>query len=407
MSQQFRGKLYGCIQLISSADSFGIPLFQSHLKNTLLLPETDHNLRIVRFLEIDPSPRYRIVPYGHAPEPSYEIGYPVPIPYWVDGKLDLVGSDASPMELFTRFGSKPKGIVAELVGLIERAQSGAFPPATDTQERFQALFQDVLEEQPVHSRYWIARYRSAVASASSNEHLPKEAEEALRIRAREWLHRFVTRTTVRYFQGILENHDGKFFHELEARWYYFAFAASLARRQKFQELFVLSRSTLYSKLLPRGLYWHWLDGVANPNANVGSMLPNDAPESFELLEVFKSAMYESVRKDDFRKLKQLASILFGDRDAPKDINEFLSLPIARKSEELKHFLNHRLNEMFHRDPNAEETAAHILGLYKSLHQIDGILYGDSRYEENPKEYRFGMSPNELEDLQRLVSYSTK
>lgn len=323
MSRRSRADLCGCIRLVNVPDGIGIPVFSVANSNSRWVAETDGDFRITRFLKIPEEVGYPIiyeVPPG-LPRARMVLGEHLPLPFWIDGKLHQVKGDAYPSDIpdISAIGDG-LDVLQDVRRLLDDARNGRFKERLqrDEAERIFEAFPDVFEETPVHSKYWVSRFRLA-ATEPNPEGRPPQVAQRLQTLGRSWLERFGSKTDLPRFRALISNgYDGVFSPE-EVRNLYFAFIVDkLAQRDFANVVRAFMNDATFRELFPGGIYRHHQDGKW-PNT------PFDYRKPRFLLDPLLSAVRDHHEQAEaLNALRGLAYIYFGQADAPPEFSDRLS-----------------------------------------------------------------------------------
>lgn len=410
MSRRSRADLWGSIRLVDVPDSIGIPLFSVTNSNSLWVPETDGDFRITRFLLLPPDAPYRLVqqiPPGIARR-RMAIGEYAPVPFWVNGKLHHVNGNAYPEDMPDIATQSPEAseVVGDVRRLLDDARNGRFKARVqqDEAERIVDAFPDVFEEVPVHSRYWVSRFRLAAA-----ETVPGSRSAALsqRLRSigRQWLDRFASKTDTGRFKGLVDTGHTGIFSDQEVKNLYFAYIIDLISRGKLAEA---ARGFLkdpgFASLFPAGIYeFHRFNQWPN------------TPFEYHRPKVLTDPLLAAVRDNHenpemMAALRGVAYLYFGKKDAPLDFSQSL-YPFRRAAQQELLEARERMREIesmswgwdHHRDEYGRQVDRVISG-FDRLKYLEGIDYAKTRLIKHPKMKILGLESDYIDHLREDEFY---
>jgi hypothetical protein len=404
MNKRSTAQLYGKLRLVPDVDTIGIPVFTpSKQGNALFIPETDADLRITRFLDFHWEGDYKIEAVNEANvRREYAIGDPVPIPFWVAGKAYITPGNSTVADISRLVGSNfLMSVASDLGDILTKARSGEYRLQEETRQAddIASRFDDVLGGRPVHSKYWISRYRVALANARSFSHPPHPIDARLKATACAWLKVFGSKTSIRKLKGILGSPDDGILSEVEARDIIFAYCCSKLVGRNWVELFETSKESDFQKYFPNGLHHHYV-------ANGFPVVPFDynRPDDFE--GVFKEALFQAARESSYLPALRIARVLFGRGELPTDLGFDVGKLFSGHALKFRQMLEFADANIFHQRDRKDEwakTASDLINEYYAVHYLEAMIYGDTRFLDKPLKAKFGYDPDLLNDLKRYIN----
>jgi hypothetical protein len=217
-------RIRGAIKLTDCPDGIGIPIYSHHRDNKLYIGKTDYDLRITRFIEFDEADHYNI---DHdiaetIKRPMFGIGDYTPIPYWVNGTGAILSGGIDLDDFDRAFGAShaADSVAADLRRIIYRGRTGEYQRqfAEHHTKTFRHEYEDVFDEYPVNSRYWVSRYRSAVLRASKlPEEVARVAQQDLKNIVLEWIRHFHVKGQFRFLMNLLNTAENGILDREEMR----------------------------------------------------------------------------------------------------------------------------------------------------------------------------------------------
>lgn len=311
----------GSAKIVSTPDSIGLPVFSAYGSNQLWVPETDGDFRITRFIalsddvgltfdsEIPDVPRRRL-----------GIGDYCPIPYWIAGQLRVVSGDAYPNQVIIHHGASDASnvVVADLRRLLDDARAGRFALKlqADEADQMEASFPDLFVEAPVHSKYWVSRYRLAVANARDRTQAPHAIDERLLSLGRQWIERFGTKTDYPRLRALLGKVADRVYTQREICALLFVFIVDRINQGQIAEIvkWVLNDRE-FEQVFPDGIYGYFIKN-GWPNAPFTYDRPKDILAPIRNAITFADTAMLSA-------LRGLAYVYFGKSEAPQDFSQNL------------------------------------------------------------------------------------
>ncbi|WP_186421320.1 hypothetical protein [Bosea sp. CS1GBMeth4] len=412
MSRRSRADLWGSIRLVDVPDSIGIPLFSVSNSNSLWVSETDGDFRITRFLLLPPDAPYRLVqqiPPG-VTRRRMMIGEYAPVPFWVNGKLHHVNGNAYPEDVPDIATQSPEAaeVVDDVRRLLDDARNGRFKARLqrDEAERIIDAFPDVFEEVPVHSRYWVSRFRLAAAETVPGSR-SEDLSQRLRSIGRQWLDRFASKTDTARFKGLVDAGHAGVFSDQEVKNLYFAYIIDLISRGKLAEA---ARGFLkdpgFASLFPAGIFeFHRFNQWPN------------TPFEYRRPKVLTDPLLAAVRDNHenpemLAALRGVAYLYFGRKDAPLDFSQSL-YPFRRAAqrellegrERMREIESLRTGWDLHRDEYLQQVDR-VLSAFDRLKYLEGIDYANTRLVKEPKMKILGLESAYIEHLRSDEYYLT-
>jgi hypothetical protein len=396
-------KFTGAIRLVDHVDTIGVPVFADVNGNRMFVPETDGDLRIGKFVDFYNEDGFHIDynPPQEFRNQVFELGASVPIPFWVGGVSHVIIGDADkgvPEQIFGR-KARTNPVLRDIARLLDDARSGRIQDRFDewAAESLAAAYSDVFYEQPSRSRYWVSRYRVAVAEARKLSNPPHPVDTKLRSVASEWLKLFGSKSDIRKLVGILGNPKNEIFSRRQFTDVLFAFLVNKYAANEMGDIDVYIEESALHVVFPAGLYGHYLEH-GWPRV----------PFKYEQDEEFIAhAMEELVNANEsqyFVRAAKVIFLLFGRAELPNQVDELARAFLQRAGVEFR-----RYREDWDKVPMAYEhrliTAQEMLRLYDEMLEIDSIMIGKERLRRKPADGRFGVGAKLLRDLKELVADS--
>jgi hypothetical protein len=364
--------------LVEPVNSIGVPIFTVPNSNAMLIPETDGDLKISRFLDFYNEASYPIVSDLPMSERNkwYSIGDAGPIPAWFDNKCVVLPSNSSIDAARTILQDKPAtdGVKADLLKLIRDARRGVF---WEQQKRWQAddiaaRFGDVLFGTPSHARYWVSRYRVAVRNGRALTQPPHPIDAKLKGTALEWLRSFGSKTDSKRLASMIGSSEDGIFAPRERQAIWFSYLSNKVTAGNINEIYDDWRSNA-SQMFPQGLYGYYIQH-GWPEA------PFPIIKSADFRQLIINKLYSGERTGGFESSYRLALVLFNNADAPDAVSEaaapFLRDRIRRFHEDVDEA--YRVFRQRNNSHRWRSIATQLLADFTSIQHLDAILHADAR-----------------------------
>jgi hypothetical protein len=395
-------KFIGSIRLVPEVDTIGVPVFNAIRGNEMFIPEMDGDFRIVDFSEFYNEHGYTLV-YDLPSEfqdKHYAIGSSAPIPFWLDNKCHIIPGDADKEEPAKLFGAYALAnpVLIDIARLLDDARSGRIADRIRewTSENIANSFADVFHETPSRSRYWVTRYRIAVAEARRKAKPPHPIDNKLREVAGDWFRRFGSKTDLPKLGGMLGQSAHQIFSKRQMTDILFAFLVIKLAQNDVKDLEAYVQEPELHKAFPHGIYYHYID---NGWPTV--------PFHYERVDDFVKRMMDTLlnchENEDYRPAAQLALLLYGRARLPKQIESLAKTYMNRMQSEFDQVRRHAIgvfgnrNASHHWQPYAEA----LLDYYDQLMDLEGVIVGRERMKREPYNNRFGVPMQFLKDLKKI------
>lgn len=402
MRRPRRLKLVGGIRLAPGVDSIGIPVLSSPGSNNLYVPEMDEDFNIVRFLIFYNEDGYDLtyeVPAGSR-DKVFSTGAPAPIYFWHKGRSEIVEGDASGEIVAAMFGADAaqSPVLQDLGRLLDDARSGVFKRrrARWLVEDLGSRFREVFYEPPVRSKYWVSRYRAAVAAARKVTQPPHPVDVRLRRIGRDWMKRFATKSDIPRIKAVLGKPQEGIFLGRESAAIMFSVLASKVANRAFTEIAPEVNAEWFRQTFPHGLHGYDID---NPRRHI--------PFEFDLpdfTEVLVQAVVDGRASLDFTRAENLSMLLFGSMRAPSRVFEFAQPMMLDMQDALNREVDayHDYSSVRSATRHDPEGAKRILDIYRRMMKLDGVLHADARLSRIIVNGRFGMATRFINEIEKVV-----
>ena len=343
--------MVGWIRISNATFCIGIPLFRNSRSNRLQVSETDADLCISEFVPIDDEQGFK-VEYDVPPviaKKRFFRGDPVPIPVGTQSGCVVISSNfPDEISLIADTSPAARALRSDLNTIIHNARSGFNRHREDirTYGEFKERYEDLLTGEPISSRYWLSRLKSAWDEIINlPERHQSTVNSAIRERIRSWISRFSEKSDSDLTRRVLflagnELLDISEFSTLMAR---------LVLNTKNRELISLLTSgdflDMFLERLPGGLHQAEQEGFLDRN-QVGARV--------SLIGWFNSRFQLGAQSGNFDHLWRLSMIVFGLDDPPAGDRD--------------RYRDHHKTELAHLEQSARNDLG---GFFKILGESDG------------------------------------
>lgn len=418
MNKRSKARLAGSIRLVPDVDTIGIPIFDAPGSNALYLPEMDEEFRITRFIDFYNEESYDLT-YELRREDHrfFSIGEPTPLPFWHGGRCSIIEGDSYPDVAEAIPGYQNSLVLHDLARLLRQARGGHFRQRLEkwATRDMMARFHDVFYEPPVRSRYWVSRFRVAVANARAQTKPPHPIDKRLRRVALEWMRRFATKTDLRSMRAMLGEREDGVFANAQRRDMMYGFLIHKLATGKFHEI-------------ASEVNTPWLNGMFTDGLS-SHVIHSNVPFNYQYLSnvasVFRSTFWEMVQRDEFRIAAKLAFLLYGRTRIPHQAEDLVWISFNDEASRLTTMMEdvqsaldqlRRVSrggpsssgwsghsELLQLEEEVERLATQVLAQYDRVRDLDGILHGQDRLARDVVEGRHGMTRYRYQQLRKAAA----
>jgi hypothetical protein len=403
LTRRTKARLTGAIRLVPEVDTIGVPVFTALRGNSMFVPEMDGDFGIRNLLEFYNEQGFRLA-YDLPAEfrnQTFEVGSSAPIPFWISGACHVIIGDADKGEPEKLFGREARRnpVLLDIARLLDDARSGRINDRFDewAAETISNSFADVFYETPVRSRYWVTRYRIAVAKARKMTQPPHPIDVKLRQVATEWFHKFGSKTELSKIGGMLGRSSNEIFSRRQITDILFAFLMNKLTENNMPELESYFEEGTLHKAFPDGLYGYFID-------NGWPRVPFEYTQDRNFIERMVNELVRGDERDDFRLAAKMAFLMFGRSKLPEQVDSLALTYLKRTLDGFNSFKSTAREIFRERDEKHQwrTYAEELLNLYNQLMDIDGIINGKDRMKREPINHRFGVTLDYLKDLKLIL-----
>jgi hypothetical protein len=396
-----KARFAGTLRLVE-VDTIGVPVFSELRGNRLFVPETDGDLRIARFVEFFNEDGFRI-DYDGLPElsnASFKEGDPVPIAFWIGNKQFVIAGDADKDEPAKMFGkvARTHPVLRDIARVLDDARSGRIQDKFDewASETMAVAFSDVFYETPVASRYWVSRYRTAIAEARKLADPPHPIDNKLRSVANAWLKLFASKTDIRRLVGLLGNARNQVLSQRQIDDAMFAFLLNKYAAGETIDIDIYCAERTLHVTFPDGLYGYYIE-------HGWPRVPFKYRKVDDFAAQAMQALADAFENDAYAKAAKLVFLLFGRADLPSQIEHLARQYLVRVGEEFTKA--RKLWRNSNKGATYEwrvEQAKELLAMYDEMLELDSIIIGSERLRRKPKDGRFGVPTTLVAEWQKFA-----
>jgi hypothetical protein len=388
---------------LSPVDSIGVPVFMAG--NSMYLPEMDADFNISAFLHFENEECYELtflIPDDYRQQ-MFRIGDPAPIVFWVDQAPYIVEGDAEKAKLDEIFGIRARThpVLKDLGGMLQDARTGVFKRQQEEwlAKELEVSYGDVFLEPPSRTKYWIHRYRVALENARQLTQPPHPIDVRLRRASTEWLEKFATKTDLPMISSLLGEASQGIYSVRQITEIMFAYLSNKLSTARSAEINRVVADGTIRSLFAHGMYEHYINkGWPNAPFNYAKL---------DFTEVMKKRLAQGKESGTWQMALQLSKILFGDRDAPMEVDDAALLYIRPILLDYKRLLDEAENRFTYNNTNFNsedllERSRQIVECFDRIQELGCVMNGDDRKNGSMMEGRFQVSEDQVKWHRRYL-----
>jgi hypothetical protein len=388
----------------SSADSIGVPVFESG--NLMYLPEMDADFNIISFLDFENDDKYELT---HDIPPSYHnqlfrVGDPAPIIFWFKQAPYIVEGDAEKSRLEQIFGldARTHPVLRDLGEMLDDARTGKIKAQQEEwfAQEIEASYNDVFLEPPSRTRYWISRYRAALENARKLTQPPHPIDVRLRRASSEWLEKFATKAELPMVASILGEAAQGIYSIRQITEIMLAYISHRITAGGSAEIARLANDDTIRSLFPHGMYDFYLfEGW--PHVSFEYNKP-------DYLGLMKERLIQGRERGSWKTAHLLSLLLFGDKEAPREVDELALHYIRDVIKEYNAALqvaeyDYRQTKRPYDGPELVELAKVIVSRFEQAKDLSCVMHGEDRVRGMIQSGRFGIDEEDAERHRRYLA----
>jgi hypothetical protein len=377
---------------LSPVDSIGVPVFMAG--NSMYLPEMDADFNIRAFLHFENEEGYELtslIPddYRHQ---MFRIGDPAPIIFWVDQAPYIMEGDAEKAKLDEIFGIRARThpVLKDLGGMLHDARTGVFKRQQEEwlAKELEVSYGDVFLEPPSRTKYWIHRYRVALENARKLTQPPHPIDVRLRRASTEWLEKFATKAELPMISSLLGEASQGIYSVRQITEIMFAYLSNKLSAARSVEINKIAADETIRSLFSHGMYEFYIQN-GWPNAPFNYV-------KLDFVEVMKQRLALGKESGTWEASLQLSKLLFGDRDAPTEVDDTAMLYIRPILSDYKRLLGEAAERFTYQRENYSsegllERSRDVVECYERIQELGCIMNGDDRKNGSMMDGRFQVS----------------
>jgi hypothetical protein len=388
----------------SPADSIGVPVFKSG--NSMYLPEMDADFNISSFLDFENEDGYEItldVPMSYLNH-LFRIGDPAPIIFWVKNASHIVEGDAEKAKLEEVFGLQARlhPVLRDLGEMLNDARTGKFKARQEERlaQELETSYGDVLLEPPSRTKYWISRYRAALENARLLTKPPHPIDVRLRRASTEWLARFGTKADLPMLGAILGEAAQGIYSVRQITEIMFGYISHRLTIATTAEITKLATNETIKALFNHGMYeFYVFEGW--PHLPFGYSKP-------DFLEIMKERLVKGWERKSWKTALLLSELLFGDREAPRDVDDAALMYIREMIAEYNRASDIVRSNLSYRDlrlggDDMTHYARIIVDRFQSINELSCIMHGGDRKRGAIMPGRFGVYGEDVDKHRKYLA----
>ena len=377
---------------LSPVDSIGVPVFMAG--NSMYLPEMDADFNISAFQHFENEEGYELtslIPEDYRQQ-MFRIGDPAPIIFWVDQAPYIMEGDAEKTKLDEIFGIRARThpVLKDLGGMLHDARTGVFKRQQEEwlAKELEVSYGDVFLEPPSRTKYWIHRYRVALENARKLTQPPHPIDVRLRRASTEWLEKFATKAELPMISSLLGEASQGIYSVRQITEIMFAYLSNKLSAARSVEINKIAADETIRSLFAHGMYEFYIqNGWPNAPFNYAKL---------DFVEVMKQRLALGKESGTWEASLQLSKLLFGDRDAPTEVDDTAMLYIRPILSDYKGLLGEAAERFTYQGENYSsegllERSRDIVECYERIQELGCIMNGDDRKNGSMMDGRFQVS----------------
>lgn len=373
--------------------------------NSMYLSEMDADFNISAFLHFENEECYELtslIPDDYRQQ-MFRIGDPAPIIFWVDQAPYIVEGDAEKAKLDEIFGIRARThpVLKDLGGMLQDARTGVFKQQQEEwlAKELEVSYGDVFLEPPSRTKYWIHRYRVALENARQLTQPPHPIDVRLRRASTEWLEKFATKTELPMISSLLGEASQGIYSVRQITEIMFAYLSNKLSTARSAEINKVVADGTIRSLFAHGMYEYYINnGWPNAPFNYAKL---------DFTEVMKKRLAQGKESGTWQMALQLSKILFGDRDAPMEVDDAALLYIRPILLDYKRLLDEAENRFTYNNTNFNsedllERSRQIVECFDRIQELGCVMNGDDRKNGSMMEGRFQVSEDQVKWHRRYL-----
>lgn len=381
---------------LSPVDSIGVPVFLAG--NSMYLPEMDADFNISGFLHFENEDSYELTSLipDACLQQIFRIGDPAPIIFWVDQAPYIVEGDAEKAKLDEIFGIRARThpVLKDLGGMLHDARTGVFKRQQEEwiAKELEVSYGDVFLEPPSRTKYWIHRYRVALENARQLTQPPHPIDVRLRRASTEWLEKFATKAELPMIASLLGEASQGIYSVRQITEIMFAYLSNKLSTARSAEINKIAIDETIRALFAHGMYEFYLkNGWPNAPFNYAKL---------DFVGVMKQRLAQGKESGTWEVAHQLSKVLFGDRDAPTEVDDVALMYIRPILGTYKSLLGEAESRYAYNGTKftSEKLLDHsraIVDCFDRIQELGCIMNGDDRKNGSMMDGRFQVDQSQV------------
>lgn len=404
MSRRSILRLVGAVKIAAKADGLGLPLLKYGGSNENFVAECDEDLNISGFMHFDDFDDYE-VDYniqGQLRNKVFQIGDPIPIPYWDYNRLSFVLGDTDPKQWRRMWGNGGSSLTNRIYDLLKSARTGELREIRlrRQDEVIKATFEGVFFAAPNFSRYWLSRFALAAKQVGESEEPSVGLQDALKKQATRWLIEFISKADFLRMAILLGTKESGVFTKHERAEVMYAFFLNKLARGGFDGIVPYVRHPLVTECFPKGLVGYF-NRHGWPTINIKYERPHHimAP----MVNAIQEAEKFEYNKNEWIRAEAMAALMFGSSKAPIEIIRMVEPALNDTRETLRNIVNrnpelhHNFRILSRKNPLSREHQ----DKWVTMLAMTGVIDGEQRMSKYRERVEFEQVLKELEADERF------
>lgn len=279
--------------------------------------------------------------------------------------------------------------------MLHDARTGVFKRQEEEwlAQELESAYGDVFLEPPSRTKYWIHRYRVALENARKLTQPPHPIDVRLRRASGEWLQKFATKAELPMISSLLGEASQGIYSVRQITEIMFGYLSNKLANARRSEIVKIAADKTIRSLFNHGMYEFYINnGWPNVTFNY---------KKLDFVQVMKERLAEGKNSETWEVALNLSRLLFGDRDAPAEVEEaalmYLRPIIATYKQALSDAGGRYAYEgVKFSGEGLLEVSRVIVTNYDHIQELGCIIVGEDRKDGVMMEGRFQVSEAQIQ-----------
>jgi len=293
-------------------------------------------------------------------------------------------------------------VLADLGEMLNDARTGKIKDQQDEwlAREIEAAFDDVFLEPPSRTKYWVSRYRAALENARKLAEPPHPIDVRLRRASSAWLERFATKAELPMIAAIMGEASKGIYSLRQIADIMFAYISHRLETASSAEIKQLADDATIGLLFRGGMYNRYLL-VGWPHVP----FQYDKPD---FVATMKDRLARGRARKSYKSAHLTARLLFGNKEAPREIDELALSFIQTPMKEYNHAMNefrvgYRESGGLYNHQERTDLARIVVNRFELVNDLSCIMHGDDRDRGQILPGRFGVYSEDVDEYRNYLA----